>query len=184
MKLMALLGLIASLLGGGCKPAAPASTAPPPEAEAMKGLRTAMLTIPASKAGIEPSDAFPKVFGVVMDLPVSGGHTATVVSMCDGHASLYTTSTFGVLGGIGHESVRSASTNFVKTAQSHYAAATPAADYPYPAPARVRFYLLGFDGVRVIDAELRTVEKRSGPYSELWAAGQKVLTELRLVTEK
>lgn len=150
----------------------------------MKGLRSMMLTTPASQAGLQPTEDFPKVFGIVMDLPVSGGHTASVVSVCDGHASLYTTSTFGVVGGIGHETVRRASTNFVKAAQSHYAAATPTADYPYPAPDRVRFYLLGFDGVRVIDAELRAIEKRADKYSDMWAAGQGVLTELRLITEK
>ncbi len=149
----------------------------------MKGLRTMMLTTPASKAGIQPSERFPKVFGVVMDLPVSGGHTATVVSMCDGHASLYTTSTFGVLGGIGHESVRNASINFVSNAQAHYDAATPTTDYPYPVPDHVRFYLLGFDGVRMIDSEISAAEKRGGQYSAMWAAGQGVLTELRLLTQ-
>src|SRR6266487_2164950 len=98
MRFMALLGFLASLFGAGCKPAAPPSTTPPEGAEAMRGLRTMMLTRPTSKVGIQPSQSFPKVFGIVMDMSVSGGHTATVVSMCDGHASLYTTSTFGVLG--------------------------------------------------------------------------------------
>lgn len=150
----------------------------------MKELRTKMLMTSASKAGIQPSERFPKAFGVVMDLPVSRGHTASVVSMCDGHASLYTTSTFGVLGGIGHESVRIASMSFVAAAQPHYDVATPTAEYPYPLPDHVRFYLLGFDGVRVIDAEIASVEKRSDQYSAMWAAGQEVLTELRLVTQK
>jgi hypothetical protein len=179
---MALLGLLASLFGAACKPTVPA--APQPEADAMKGLRTMMLTTSASKAGIQPTERFPKVFGVVMDLPVSGGHTATVVSMCDGHASLYTTSTFGVLGGIGHEAARIASTNFVTTAQSHYDAATPTTEYPYPVPNHVRFYLLGFDGVRVVDSEISAAEKRGGQYSAMWKAGQGVLTELRLLTER
>lgn len=184
MKYMAILGFIASLLGAGCKPAAPVPTAPPPEADAMRGLRTMMLTTPASKTGIQPSKSYPKVFGIVMDLPISGGHTATVVSMCDGHASLYTTSTFGVLGGIGHESVRNASRNFVRAAQSHYDEATTTTDFPYPASDHVRFYLLGFDGVRVIDAEIASVEKRADRRLDMWTAGQRVLTELRLVAEK
>jgi hypothetical protein len=181
---MAILGFIASLFGAGCKPAAPAPTSPSSGADAMRELRTMMLTTPASKAGIQPTETFPKVFGIVMDMPISGGHTATVVSMCDGHASLYTTSTFGVLGGIGHESVRVASTNFVKAAQSHFDEATVTTDFPYPVPDHVRFYLLGFDGVRVIDAEIASVEKRTDSRSDMWAAGQRVLTELRLLTEK
>jgi hypothetical protein len=184
MKFMALLGFLASLFGAGCKPSASAPATPAQAADAMKGLRTMMLTTPASKAGIQSSERFSKVFGVVMDLAVSGGHTATVVSMCDGHASLYTTSTFGVLGGIGHESVRIASTNFVTTAQAHYDAATPTTDYPYPAPDHVRFYLLGFDGVRVVDSEISAAEKQAGQYSAMWAAGQSVLTELQLLTEQ
>lgn len=150
----------------------------------MRELRTTMLTTPASKMGIEPSKVYPKVFGIVMDMPLSGGHTSTVVSMCDGHTSLYTTSTFGVLGGIGHESVRTASTNFVKAAQSYYDEATATADYPYPVSDHVRFYLLGFDGVRVIDAEIASVEDRTDKRSGIWAAGQRVLTELRRVAEK
>jgi len=150
----------------------------------MRELRTMMLTTSASEAGIESTEAFPKVFGIVMDMPVSGGHTATVVSMCDGHASLYTTSTFGVLGGVGHESVRVASTNFVKTAQSHFDKAAITTEFRYPVSNHVRFYLLGFDGVRVIDAEVASVEKRTDSFSDMWAAGQRVLTELRLIAEK
>src|SRR5438876_9598093 len=119
-----------------------------------------MLTTPASKVGIQPSEAYPRVSGVLMDWPL-GEHTATLVSMCDGHASLYTTSTFGVLGGIGHESVRTASTNFVAAAQSHYDEASPTTDFPYPVADHVRFYLLGFDGVRVVDTEIALVERRN-----------------------
>jgi len=37
---MALLGFLASLFGAGCKPATTAPATPPPEADAMKGLRT------------------------------------------------------------------------------------------------------------------------------------------------
>jgi len=104
--------------------------------------------------------------------------------MCEGHASLYTTSTFGVLGGIGHESVRSASTNFVAAAQAHFDEATATAEFPYPVADHVRFYLLGFDGVRVIDTEIASVERRGDECSALWSAGQQVLTELRLIAEK
>lgn len=44
--------------------------------------------------------------------------------------------------------------------------------------------MLGFDGVRVIDAEIASVEKSTDSRSAMWAAGQRVLTELRLLTEK
>lgn len=184
---MGLFGLIASLFGAGCKPKDPAPTTAPPSStqglEVMGELRNKMLTAPASKWGIQPSTAYPNVFGVVMDMPVSKDRTATLVSMCDGNASLYTTSTFGVIGGIGHENVRTTSSNFVKEAQNFYATATPATDFPYPTSEHVRFYLLGYDGVRVIETQLRSLEKNSDTHSAMWEAGQRVLYELLLLTK-
>jgi hypothetical protein len=40
MKTLIILGFLASLIGAGCKPAATAPVTPPPEADAIKGLRT------------------------------------------------------------------------------------------------------------------------------------------------
>ena len=179
-----MIGLLAALFGTGCKPAASSQKAQQTGAQAMAELRSMMLTISASKAGVQPSETFPKAFGVLMDMPISGGHTATVVSMSDGHASLYTTSTFGVLGGIGHGSVRIAATNFVRAAQKHYESAAVAAEFPYPVPKHVRFYIVGFDGVRMVDSSIDSAENGTSKLSELWVAGQQVLTELRLVADK
>src|SRR5437868_2213698 len=78
----------------------------------------------------------------------------TVVARNTGDASIYTTGTFGVIGGIGHEAVRLTAKKCVKVAEKHYEEATPTTEYPYPKTGRVRFYLVGYDGVRVIDADL------------------------------
>ena len=40
--------------------------------------------------------------------------------------------------------------------------------------------MLGFDGVRVIDAMEDSVQSRTDKSSDLWSAGQNVLTELRI----
>lgn len=143
-----------------------------------------MLETPAEKLRMRPTDAYPKIYGVLMDWPLPGGQTATVVSLCDGSASIYTTSDFGILGGIGHETVRNAATNFVKTAQALYEDGVPTTDFSYPTADHTRFYLLGFSGVRVIDTEIASLLKPSAKYSDLWTAGQNVLTELRKITEK
>ena len=71
------------------------------DAEAMRQLRSQALVTPPAQLGIAPSEDFPIVYGAVMDWPV-GEETATVVAFCDGNVSLYTTSTFGVIGGVGH----------------------------------------------------------------------------------
>ena len=151
-------------------------------ADAGRQLRMMMLTTPAKDVGIQRTKGFPRVYGVLMDWPL-GPQTVTVVSLCDGTASIYTTSTFGVIGGIGHESVRTAAARFVSAAGKHRDAAAPTKDYPYPKPGRVRFYLTCFDGVRVIDADEAALKTGKDPCSDLWTKGQRVMTELRSITQ-
>ncbi len=109
---------------------------------------------------------------------------ATVVSFATGDASLYTTSTFGVIGGIGHESVRSAAKSFVQAADRYFADAKPTTDHAYPLPGKVKFYLITFHGVRVIDADFASICTMKDKYSSLFGQGQNVLTQLRLISEE
>ena len=150
----------------------------------MRQLRLKMLTTPAAALGIKPSQAFPRTYGVLMDWPLERGHVATVVGLCDGNASVYTTGTFGVIGGVGHEAVRSAAMSFVKAGDDQFADAAPTSDYPYAQPGRVRFYLVSFDGVGVIDADLKLVTSGKHKCRVLYGEGQRVMTELRLTTQK
>jgi hypothetical protein len=101
-------------------------------ASAGKELRRMMLTMPPQDLGVSPTKEFPRVCGILMDWPV-GRNTATIFSSSTGSASLYTTSTFGIIGGEGHASVRAASAAFVKAADRFYDAAAPTSEYPYPA---------------------------------------------------
>ena len=152
-------------------------------ADAGRALRQMMLTSPPAKSGVQPSSEFPRVYGILMDWPI-GDQIATVFSTSTGAASLYTTSTFGIIGGEGHESVRAAAIKFTRAADRHFEASTPTTDYPYPAANRVRFYLLTFDGVRVIDTDSISIENGSSKYVDLFGLGQSVLTELRQVRER
>ena len=142
-----------------------------------------MLKMSPKEADISPSAEFPRVYGVIMDWPLDNT-TATVFSASDGTASLYTTSTFGIIGGQSHEPVRIAAKKFVKAADTFHDTATPTTDYPYPTSDRVRFYLLTFNGVRVIDTDLAAIENQSSKYAQLFGLAQEVLTELRQVPER
>jgi hypothetical protein len=152
-------------------------------ADAGRGLRKMMLTTSPDSFGVTPSKDFPRVYGILMDWPV-GENTATVFSASDGAASLYTTSTFGIIGGEGHQSIREAAIRFVRAADQFYEASSPTKEFPYPDKEHVRFYFLTFEGVRVLETKLVSVENRTEPYSKLFALGQSVLTELRITTEK
>ena len=175
--------VVATLLLGVGSGAALAHDAKNP-AQAMRDLRIAFLSSSASSLGFQPTKEYPRVFGVAMDWPI-GEHTATIVTAQDGSASLYTTATFGVIGGsAAHEPVRAAAQRFVKAAASHHDEAAPTSNYAYPSKGKVRFYLRTFDGARLIETESASVYSIAGRYSPLFRAGQAVVTELRKVTEQ
>ena len=150
--------------------------------DAGRELRRKILNTAASEAGIEQSVEVPNVWGLVVDWPVND-QIATVVALADGHASLYTTSSFGVLGGSGHERVRDAARRVVAAAGERIAETTPADAFPYPGDGQVFFYFLTFEGVRAATADAEGIEDGSDRLTSLFGLTQEVLTELRLVQE-
>jgi hypothetical protein len=176
--LVIVLVLIAGLLPG----LGGAQNASRDPAQTMRELRATFLSSSAASLGLSPTKEFPRVFGVAMDWPV-GDDTATIVSAMDGTASLYTTSTFGIIGGDAHAAVRAAAQRFVTAAESHLSAAAPTSSYPYPEKGKIRFYLRTFQEVRVIETDAASAYSSSGAYSGFFRAGQAVVTELRKVVE-
>lgn len=152
-------------------------------ASAGRALRQKMLTMTPAEAGASPTLKCPRVYGVLMDVPIGNGHAATVFANSLGDASLYTTGTFGVIGGGLHESVRKAALAFVEAADGYYDKATATTAFPYPAPDKVRFYLLTFKGVRMLEADLESLRRGASKSLELFNLGNAVITELRIATE-
>jgi hypothetical protein len=175
------MGLLSFLFGKSGVAQQPALGKDP--ANAGRGLRQTILSTSAAEFGVKPTSDFPRVYGVLMDWPI-GKDFATIFSSSAGAASLYTTSTFGIIGGEGHATVRTAAIRFVKAADRLYESATPTTVYPYPGSDGVRFYLLTFEGVRVVETDFASVSSRTNKYIEYFDLGQAVLTELRLVTER
>jgi hypothetical protein len=151
--------------------------------DAGRELRKMFLTMPAEAAGIQRSSDFPHVWAVAMDWPI-GEQIATVAALADGSASVYTTGTFGIIGGIGHENVRTAAKALVKKAESYYDASTPTRELSYPSLDHVRFYFRTFEGVRVIEVTLRSVTDERGRYSDLFDLAQEVIGQLRMAGEQ
>lgn len=166
------------------KPEAPATPAGPDEREkgaaAMKGMRNKLLTSKPEELGLSGEDAEAKVWGVLMDMAMRGG-VATLVSVRDGTASLYTTGGGGVLGGY---AARDEAKAFVAAAEKHTASMRPTNTFPYPEPGRVKFYVLTRDGVLTAEAEMQELEEQRHELSPLFYSANEVLTRLRLATEK
>lgn len=88
----------------------------------MREMRLKQLTSWSSESAEKPTPEFPefpRVCAVVMDWPVDAA-TITLIARSTGDASLYSTGSFGVIGGIGHETVRQVARSCVKAAEKHY----------------------------------------------------------------
>lgn len=155
---------------------------PQPPTDMGRVLRRNMLTADPVDAGVAPTAEFPRVYGMLMDWPVGGGDIATVASLADGNASLYTTASFGIIGGFAYDAVRENAIEAVRIAARHADAAVPTNDFDYPSSDRVRFYLLTFDGVRMLDIEADLLQG-DHEYAALFYQAQRVLTELRRIEQ-
>ncbi len=153
---------------------------PDPQQAPGVGLRYVLLTTPPDKFDFSADADFPTVYGVLTDWNLADT-TATIVGLRDGTASLYTTGTFGIIGGFAHEAVRSAALRYVQAAEQLADYCVPVTDFPYPAPGDVTFYLLTYDGVVRCEASEQALAKRTDPTTLLFAAAQDVLTQLRLI---
>ena len=147
------------------------------------GLRQMVLSTTVQQLGFVADDEFPTVYGVLTEWDIDGV-TATVMSMREGTASLYTTSTFGIIGGQGHDSVRQAAASYVKTAEQFGKSGKPVAEFAYPKSGQVFYYVLTYDGIRLVTASEAAIEQGSDPTFPLFGAAQDVLTELRLITQR
>ena len=149
------------------------------QADVMKELRNKLLTAKPDEL-LDGEDAKAKVWGVLMDVSFPSG-TATLVSIRDGTASLYTTSGGGVLGGyIAREQAK----EFVVAAEKHLKEMSLTESFPYPANGRVKFYVLTRDGVLTAEAGLNELGERKHKLWTLYYAADQVLTQLRLASEK
>ena len=166
-------------------PAGPAETAKPadtrtsPQAQAMKGLRDRLFTLSPEELGLTGKDANAKVWGVLMEVTFSEG-SATLVSVRDGTASLYTSTGGGILGGY---NAQKEAKRFVVEAEKHLVSMKPAKSYPYPPAGRIKFYALTRDGVYATEVDEKEVQREGHTLFPLFIAGNEVLSALRTANE-
>lgn len=144
----------------------------------MHDIRLKVLGTPPSRMNRSATPEYPHVDTIIMDWPIQDT-ILSVMGSSAGDGSIYTTGSFGLLGGVKYESVREAAKKFVKAGEKYYADAAPTQDFPYPQAGHVRFYLVCYDGVRMIDTDAASLESGKGKYSDLFAEGQKEISVLR-----
>jgi hypothetical protein len=147
------------------------------------GLRGQIFEVTPEQIGLTITDD-EKPYAIVMDMGMGGDATATLVSIIDGNASMYLSTGGGVIGGYAHETVRKAATDFVNMGQSYISKMNPVDSFPLPKADNVIFYILTNKGKYSIEEEIQKIENDNSHWGQLFYEGNKVITELRLTTEK
>ena len=123
------------------------------------------------------------VYGVIMDMEM-GSAVATLTTFQTGDASLYLSNGGGIIGGFQHQNVNIAAKQFVTVAQAYLDKATKTETTALPAADEVIFYLLTNDGIYSCHETFKDFEDNTSEFTKLFEEGNKVLTELRLVSDK
>ena len=153
------------------------------EENAFEGLRSMAFSATPEQLGLSfPMDKT-VVYGIVMDWEM-GGATATTVSYQTGDASMYLSSGGGVIGGGQHQNVSSAAKQFVSLGQTFLDKTTKTENTPLPETDVVKFYLLTNNGIFVGQETMKNFENNSSSWLKLFEEGNKVISELRLISDK
>jgi hypothetical protein len=109
---------------------------------------------------------------------------ASLVSLADDSASVYFSTGGGVIGGQAHDAVANAAKAFVQAAHRDLAKLKAPPDELLPKPGYVRFFVLTDEGKRFAEAEEQILGEGKHELSPLFYAGQEVITQLRLISQK
>lgn len=129
-----------------------------------------------------PADQI-KIFGVIMDWDLGDG-IMTLASYETGDASMYLSSGGGVIGGGQHENVNKASKEFVSMAQNYLDKSSKADTTTLPDKDCFKFYFLTNKGKFFTQENIANIENNSSKWLGLFENANKLITELRLITEK
>jgi len=155
--------------------------APQNDAPVMMELRDQILRSGPDELGVKPSGN--QAYVAVMDIAYPTA-VISLVTASTGDASLYFSTGGGVIGGVGHDTVRKAAMDFVQAAGSEVTLLKETTDQSHPPAGNVRFLVRNSSGLRSATAREAELTAGTHPLSSLYVKGQDVITQLRLVTEK
>jgi hypothetical protein len=145
-------------------------------------LRNLALGATMEQIGVQFPPDQTKIYGVIMDWDVGEG-TATLVAFLSGDASLYLSSGGGVIGGSGHDNVKQAAAAFIKKADEYLSKTSKTHSTPLPGKDGVKFYFLTNKGKFVGQEEVQNFDNNSSPWLDLFEEGNKLITEIRMVSD-
>jgi hypothetical protein len=151
--------------------------------EIFQAIRNKLLSLNPQAVDIIATPEHPRVWGVLMEF-ILAGSVVTLAGLVDGTTSLYFSSGGGILGSGNHPKVGMAARELVRKAESALDCFQPVREYPFPDAGFVRFYALTFNGILMAESPDKDVKDPLLGLSELYAAAQDLITEVKLVHEK
>jgi len=124
-----------------------------------------------------------EIYGVIMDWDLGDG-IMTLITYRTGDASMYLNTGGGVIGGGQHENVNSASKRFVEQADKYISKTSETDSTLIPDENCVRFYFLTNGGKYFAQEQMTNFENETSIWLDYFNEANKVITELRLTTEK
>jgi hypothetical protein len=145
-------------------------------------LRTQAINVTADQLQLK-IDNDKAVYGIAMDWNM-GNAVVTVFSFTTGDASVYISTGQVFIGGYAHETVINAAKEFAGLGQKFVSKARITDKIEPTNESKVDFYLLTKSGKYYIEDDLSLIENGKSELSELFEAGNKVITEYRLIADK
>jgi hypothetical protein len=145
-------------------------------------LRSMALDVDLSRLGLPADEPWSGASVAMMEIGVDRA-VASIVAIVDGTVSMYLSSGGGVIGAGEHEAVRSEGKRFRTVMAESRNLLQLTTDFPLPRDGEVRFQArIGDDRFTAVAPE-STLRGGRHPLSSLYAAGQDLLTEIRLASE-
>lgn len=153
----------------------------PSGAEVYAGLRSMVLGIDPAAIQVPPQEALSGAIVAAMEIGLENrAATAMVVAIADGTVSMYLSTGGGVIGAGAHAAVRGAAERFRIVVAESRGLLLHTQDFPMPETGQVRFHARTADGAYSGVAPKAALRGGRHPLSVLYAAGQDLLTEIRL----
>ncbi len=156
-----------------------AAAAPADDIAELRGMAFAL---DPAEIGISKENFAHPVWGMVTETGFADGYF-TLITLADGSTSLYFSTGGGMIGAGEFAGVRRAVGHYLTGAQYFFDRAEPVEQYPRPAPGKVTFYFLAFDGVYAYTASERKLGIGDDDLSNLFYAAHGVIDEIRKVGE-
>jgi hypothetical protein len=153
----------------------------PDSADIYDGLRSMALGLDPASISVPDGEQWSGAAVAAMELGLAGG-TAMIVAIADGTVSMYVSSGGGVIGAGEHAAVRNAADHFRRVVAESRDLRQVSGDLPRPVAGQVWFHARKLDGAFSAGAPEALLRTARHPLAPLYAAGQDLLTEIRLAS--